>query len=214
MKTKSIGEILKEERQAHRFSLENFSKRTRIKVAYLEALEDNQFDLLPAAIFVKAYIKTYGRIFAFDYQPLLALLRRDYKESAKGKLIPREFLKPVLKKRRLSKPVTFALFLFVSIFLVLMSYVVIQWYNLNKPPNLLLISPKEDDFVSSQIVIEGQTDPEALVAVNAEPIAIKPDGSFSTTVHLPREGIATITVEATDRRGKSNLIQRTVYVKF
>lgn len=214
MQTKTIGEILQEERLRHRLNLEDFSKKSRIKLPYLEALEANQFDHLPSAVFVKGYLKTYARIFAFDYQPLLALLRRDFKESAKGKLVPREFIKPVLKRNRFFRPVTIILLSFVTIFSVLLTYVLLQWYNFNKPPMLIIDSPAEDEFVAAQIVVKGRTNPEVIVAVNAEPVAIKPDGSFVAELYLPKEGISTITVEATDRRGKTSLVQRTVYVRF
>jgi len=214
MRTKTIGEILKEERTAHRLSLEELSKRTRIRVEYLKALEANKFNKLPAATFVKGYIKSYARVFTLDFEPLIALLRRDFKESAKGKLVPREFLKPVLKKQRYLRPVTIFLFTLIAVFLVLAGYIGFQWYNFNRPPELIVISPQEDEFVSSQVVVEGKTNIEAILTVNASPVAIKSDGTFKTEVYLPREGIATITVEASDRRGKSSMVQRTIYVRF
>ncbi|MBD3279378.1 MAG: hypothetical protein GF390_01560 [Candidatus Pacebacteria bacterium] len=214
MKTKTIGEILQEERQFHRLSLPELAKKSRIRLEYLRALEKNQFDQLPAATFVKGYIKTYARLFGFDHQPLLALLRRDYKESAKGKLVPREFVKPVIKKRQLWTPVTILVIVMASVFLTLLGYVGFQWYNLNKPPSLEVYAPQEDQFVAGTVVVEGQTLPEAVVTVNSQPVALQPDGSFQTEVYLPQEGISTITIEATDRRGKTSLLQRTVYVKF
>lgn len=214
MKSKTVGELLKEKRTFHRLSLENLSQKTKIKIEYLDALENNEFKKLPAASFVRGYIKTYARIFRFDHQPLIALLRRDFKESAKGTLVPREFIKPILKKRQLSNPITIFALGLASVFIVLLSYVGVQWYNLQKPPRLEVSSPQEDALVSSQVVVEGQTLPDAIVSVNAQPVALQQDGSFSAEVYLPKEGIFTITIEATDRREKSSIVQRTVYVKF
>lgn len=214
MKTRTIGEILKAERTYHRLTLSELSQRTRIRVEYLEALEDNQFEVLPAATFVKGYIKTYSRLFGFDYQPLVALLRRDYKESAKGKLVPREFLKPVLRRRFTWTPATVAAVSLGIVFAVVFSYVGLQWYQLNRPPDLTILSPQDNALVSSQVVIEGQTEAEATVLVNAQPVPLESDGSFKTEVFIPRQGLSTITIEATDRRGKIHLIQRTVYVSF
>jgi cytoskeletal protein RodZ len=214
MKTKTIGEMLREARTFHRLSVEDFSKRTRIRAEYVTALENNQFDQLPAATFVKGYIKTYGTVFGFDYQPLLGLLRRDYKESARGKLVPREFIKPVLKKSPLSTPVTVAVLVLTTLFLSLISYIGFQWYNLNKPPELRITNPADNAAVASQVLVEGITTPEAIVSVNAQPVSLQPDGSFKTEILLPREGITSITVEATDRRGKTSIVQRTVFVQF
>lgn len=214
MKTKSIGEILREERVRHRVSVEEVSQRTRIRLPYLKALEDNQFHLLPAAPFVRGYIRAYAELFGFEYAPVLALLRRDYKESAKGQLVPLEFIKPMLKKRQVWTPVTVVLVIAVMMFGSLLGYVGVQWYSFTKPPALDIVEPAENAFVSSQIVVKGQTSSDAIVLVNAQPVGLQADGTFQTEIFIPREGVASITIEATDRRGKTNVVQRTVTVQF
>jgi cytoskeletal protein RodZ len=214
MKIKTIGEILKSERERHQIPIAELARRTRIRPEYLEALEANRFSALPAAVFVKGYIKTYAQLFGFDSQPLLALLRRDFKESAVGTLVPRDFIKPILKNRQLWTPITYAILGFAVIFLTLVGYVGVQWYNVQKPPKLVLTAPQENDFVSQQIVIKGQTVSDAVVTVNAQPVALQPDGQFQTEVYIPREGIHTITVESADRRGKKSVLQRSVHVRF
>jgi cytoskeletal protein RodZ len=214
MRTKTIGETLKDERVKHRFKLEDLAKKTRIRTSYLSALEQNKFDELPATTFVKGYIKTYAQVFGFDHKPLLAMLRRDYKESAKGRLIPREFIKPLLKKRNKKNSVTLLLVGLVAVFLSLFSYVGFQWYNLAKPPKLELLVPKEQELVSSKVIIEGETMPDAIVTVNDQPVALQPDGSFKTELIIPSEGISLLTVQAKDRRGKVSTIERSVTVQF
>jgi cytoskeletal protein RodZ len=214
MKTKTIGEILRGERVKNRLSIEDLSQQTKIRPEYLIALEENRFTDLPAATFVKGYIKSYSQLFGIDYQPILALLRRDYKESAVGTLVPREFIKPMLKKRKMWTPVTFAVIGLATIFLTLMAYVGVQWYNIQKPPVLEVNSPEENAFVSSHIIIQGRTVTDAVVSVNEQPAAIQADGTFQTEIYLPREGIHTISIESVDRRGKKSTAQRTVHVRF
>ncbi|MBU0578527.1 helix-turn-helix domain-containing protein [Patescibacteria group bacterium] len=214
MKTKTIGEILREERQLHRLSIEKLAQKTRIKIKYLRALENNQFELLPAATFVKGYIKTYASIFGFDHKSLIAVLRRDFKESAKGKLVPREFIKPVLKKRQFWNSASFIVLGLAMIFLTLISYVGFQWYQLASPPKLTISAPAKDSLVASRVNVSGQTDADAIVTVNSQPVALQSNGLFKTEVYLPREGVNTISIESQDRRGKSTLVQLTVRVKF
>jgi cytoskeleton protein RodZ len=215
MQTKSVGQILKEERLQHGYSLADMASATRIKLKYLKHLEANRFKQLPAATFVKGFIRAYARILDFDHQPLIALLRRDFKQSAQGRLLPREFINPVRRQRtQFWQPVTLILAAAATIFLVLFGYIGWQWYSLNRPPQLEVYSPQENEFVSSQVEVRGATEQEAIITVNAQPVAIKPDGTFRTSLYLPKEGIATITIEATDKRGKTNLEQRTVYVRF
>lgn len=214
MKTKTVGEILREARLRHRVSVSELAQLTRIRRQHLLALEANQFTQLPAATFVKGYIKTYARIFGFDHQSVVALLRRDFKESARGKLVPRDFIKPVLKRRQLWRPVTYLVLGLGLVFVSLVSYVGVQWYQLHRPPNLTITQPEENSLVAPRVEITGQTEPEAVVSVNHQPVALQPDGSFQTQLFLTREGLNTISVEASDRRGKTTLMQRTVRVKF
>lgn len=214
MKTKTIGEILRDERQAHHLSVDEMSAKTKIQLKYLQALESNDFDRLPAATFVKGYIKTYAQIFGFDHQPLIALLRRDFKQSAKGRLVPREFIKPVLKKRQFFQPATYLVMGLGLIFLSLIGYVGFQWYQLTKPPEVSLSAPAENELVASRVIVRGQTEPEAILTVNSFPVTLQLDGSFETELFLTREGLNTISIEARDRNGKTTLVQRTVQVKF
>lgn len=215
MKTKTIGEILREERERHRVSLAELAQETRIRLRYLKALEHNRFEELPAATFVKGYIKTYARLFGFDHQPLIGLLRRDFKESAKGQLVPREFIKPLLKKRSLlQRPVTLVLLGIVLLAVVVAGYVGVQWYKLSQPPAVTIDTPKDGELVSARVVVEGSTEPDAVVVVNDQPVTLQPDGAFRTEIFLSREGLNTLTIKASDRRGKITVVQRTVRVQF
>jgi cytoskeletal protein RodZ len=214
MKIKSVGEILRDERVSHNVTIEYLAEKTKIKQEYLEFLEKNRFEKLPSAPFIKGYIKTYARIFGFEYKPLVAILRRDYKESAKGKLIPRDFIKPVLRKRITWNPMTASVMIASSVFATLAAFVIYKWYIFNKPPFIEIYSPAENSEVASQVIVEGKTDPEAILSVNSQPVTLQTDGQFKTEILVPREGINTITIEATDKRGKTNLVQKSVRVKF
>ena len=214
MHTKKIGDILREERELRRISLEELAKRTRIRREYLWALEENQFEKLPASTFVKGYITTYARVFGFDAKPLLALLRRDFKESAKGKLVPRDFIRPTLRKRTLWTPMTVGLLMAGAVFFSLLTYIGVQWYNLNRPPELEIVTPEAGAVVGPKVIVEGQAEPDSILTVNDQPVSLQPDGTFSTEVFMNREGLTTISVGAKDRQGKENLQQRSVNVKF
>lgn len=214
MKTKSIGEILQAQRRARGWSVAEVAAQTKIKKCYLLALEANQFQALPASTFVKGYIRTYAELLGLDHQPLVALLRRDFKESAKGQLVPRDFIKPVLKRRQFWQPATFVVLGLALLFLSLVTYVGFQWHQLNQPPSLKIAAPTQDERVASRVKVQGQTENDAIVTINSQPVALQPDGSFQSEILLTREGANTITVEAKDRQGRSTIKQRTVRVEF
>lgn len=214
MQTQTIGDLLRSAREKKHFTLEDLAKDTHIKLEYLVALEENDFDALPAATFVKAYIRNYARLFELDEKPLFAILRRDFEESVRGQLIPREFLYPQLKKKTLWSPVRLVLFSVITVFLVFFSYAAWQWYQLSRPPALMLNSPAENEEVSSRVVLRGDTEVEAVLTVNSLPVALREDGSFETELYLPQEGVNTITIKASDKNGKTSVLQRSVRVKF
>lgn len=214
MQTKRIGEILREEREKNALLLEEFAKKTRIRTEYLVALENNEFDRLPAATFVKGYIKTYARELEFDHEPLLALLRRDYKESARGILVPREFLKPVIKKQPFFTRISLLMLSAIVGFLALLGYVAFQWYNLQKPPELVVFSPKDGQVVSGEVVVQGRTLEESLLTINGQPTVLQSDGSFEQVVSLEKQGVSTLSLEARDKQGKVSKKYITVYVQF
>ncbi|MBW7955556.1 helix-turn-helix domain-containing protein [Patescibacteria group bacterium] len=214
MKTKTIGELLATERQKHALSILQVANATKIQPEFLTALEENKFELLPAATFVKGFIKSLAEFYRQDPQPLLATLRRDFKESAAGKLVPREFIRPALKRRQLWTPLTLTFLFLAVIFITLISYVGFQWYSFQKPPSLDVTQPAENQVVGEKVKVTGKTLPDAIVAINAQPVSLYPDGRFETELSLPKEGTHILTIEATDRRGKKNVIQRIIRVKL
>ncbi len=214
MRQKTVGELLQDERLKHAITIAELARRTRIRAEYLEALEQNQFDKLPAATFVKAYIKIYASIFEFDYQPLLRLLRRDFKESAKGTLVPQEFLTPVLKKRTFVTPVALTVAALGLIFACIIAYIGFQWYKFQLPPEVTITAPEEFSVVGPQTRVEGTTEPDAIVTVDSQPVSLQPDGSFSAEASFLKEGVGTISIEVRDGRGKTTKIERNVQVQF
>ncbi len=214
MQTQTIGDLLRSAREKAHFTLEDLARDTHIKLEYLVALEENNFDALPAATFIKAYIRNYARIFKLDEKPLLAILRRDYEESVKGQLIPREFLYPQLKKKTLWSPIHLIFLSVMLVFAVFFSYALWQWFQLNRPPALILISPEEDAEVASRIIFKGSTKADAVLTINSAPVALREDGSFETELYLPQEGTNTVTIKASDKNGKSTVLQRNIQVKF
>src|ERR1039458_4656129 len=66
----TIGSELKEARQSRKITLEMVSKKTKIPVKYLEALEENRFDIFPSHTYVKGFIRAYAKVVGVDPQVL------------------------------------------------------------------------------------------------------------------------------------------------
>ena len=79
----NYSQELKAKREALGLSLADLFQRTRISVAYLQAIENNDFHLLPVSVYTKNFIKTYARALGIDNQPIL-INYEDYLNSRKG----------------------------------------------------------------------------------------------------------------------------------
>lgn len=60
------GRFLRGVRELRGLSLDELARQTRISARYLEALEENGYDRLPAGTFVRGYVKTLARLLQLD----------------------------------------------------------------------------------------------------------------------------------------------------
>ena len=67
----SFGETLKRERELREISLRQIAEATKIAIRYLEALEANQFDVLPGGLFNKGFIRAYSRFIGIDGEAMV-----------------------------------------------------------------------------------------------------------------------------------------------
>ncbi len=65
-----IGEQLKAAREEKKLTLLEISDNIHIKVSYLEALERDDYEHMPVAIYTKNYIKKYGNYLGLDGEQL------------------------------------------------------------------------------------------------------------------------------------------------
>jgi cytoskeleton protein RodZ len=68
----SIGETLRRERLRRNLDLEQISRELKISHRFLEAIEDERFDRLPAGVFAKSFVRQYATLLGFDGDELAA----------------------------------------------------------------------------------------------------------------------------------------------
>lgn len=56
---KGIGAVLRREREKRDLTLEDIAEKTKIRTKYLEAIENERFEVLPGAVYVKGFITSY-----------------------------------------------------------------------------------------------------------------------------------------------------------
>jgi cytoskeleton protein RodZ len=57
----NFGDWLRRQREVREISLRDIAERTKISFRYLEAMEADRFDLLPAPVFAKGFLREYAR---------------------------------------------------------------------------------------------------------------------------------------------------------
>jgi cytoskeleton protein RodZ len=68
----SVGETLRRERLRKDLSLEQISRETKISARLLDAIERDQFDLLPGGVFAKSFVRQYAHFLGLDEDEMSA----------------------------------------------------------------------------------------------------------------------------------------------
>ena len=64
-----IGSILKTERESKKITLEQVEEATKIRRKYLEAIEEENFAVLPGEVYVKGFVATYVKYLGIKNRP-------------------------------------------------------------------------------------------------------------------------------------------------
>jgi len=81
----SLGKFLRKERERQNISLEEVSKVTKIWEHHLKAIEEDRYEVLPPAPYVKGYLNVYAKYLTLDPKNI-ALRYEEYLKS----LVPPE----------------------------------------------------------------------------------------------------------------------------
>jgi cytoskeletal protein RodZ len=112
-----IGSILREAREEQGLTLAEAEEGTRIRARFLEALENNDFDVLPGAPYVRGFTRNYASFLGVDPAPLLAQLKPG-QEPIKFPLAGKSTEPRLLSEPLQPNPVPFGRIIFVLAVLV------------------------------------------------------------------------------------------------
>jgi len=185
----SIGEVFENKRKSLGLSLKEVENVTKIRTRYLQAIEDDNFDIIPGSAYVRGFIRTYASFLKIDSGPLIKEYEEEYGEPLqyeKEKYVDvRE--RDVFKRRRL-----ILLFSVVGVILLVLAIV---WGGsaLNKK----IQAPKQEK--KTEIPLEDVLPPEEEMPLEE---TVSPEEEFTTdaTPALPlAEEEFKIEVTALDR---------------
>jgi cytoskeletal protein RodZ len=85
--TQTIGQRLKTEREEQRLTLEKVFEATRIRVQYLQALEEDDLSVMPSPVQARGYLRNYAEYLGFDVDKMLHELREQNAQQPTGEVI-------------------------------------------------------------------------------------------------------------------------------
>ncbi len=91
LKRAGIGDLFRAQREKMGLSHNRISETTKIRPHILEALEDENWEVLPSSVFVTGFIRSYAGILGLDQEKIVALYQKHV--PAKGPLVT-PFVKP------------------------------------------------------------------------------------------------------------------------
>ncbi len=205
---KTIGQIIKDARVYKNYTPQFLEDETKIKSGFIDAIEKENWDVLPAFPTVLGFVKSLSTALEIDEKMAVAVLKRDYPPK-KLTINP----KPDVSSKFIWSPRrTF----FAGIALViaaLLGYLGFQYYRFISPPVISIESPKNNQVVTGDgVLVFGSTDSDVKLTVNNQPVIVGNDGHFSVEIPVA-EGTKEISIVGTNRSGKSTTIRRTIKVE-
>lgn len=205
---KTAGELLKEKRLTKELDLETVAQKTKIKLEYLQAIEDSNFSALPSGTFAKGFLRNYATFLHLNPDTIVAMFRRDTTVNDKGEIIPRGLVDPVGGKPKFFSVPLILTAIVTIVFLGFLAIQLVSWWSL---PRLKLLAPQNGDTYGEKVTIKGVASRDSTVSVAGQLVIVDENGQFSLDLVFPG-GTHSIIVEAKNRQGKSTMLERTFTV--
>lgn len=202
---KTVGEYLKQARVKKRFSQEKIAEETKIKEEFISSIEREDWEALPEFPVVVGFVKGIVKVLNINERQAVALLRRDYPP----KVLPVNPKPDVSRTFTWTPRLTFVAGI-VVIALIVLGYLGFQYSSFINPPKLAIYRPHEEEVIKERkLMVIGETDPDATLKVNNQPVLIEEDGRFEVEIEI-FEGTEEIIIKSVSRSGKETIVQRKI----
>lgn len=208
----TAGQLLQEVRLKKKLTLTEVASGTKIKVAFLSAIERGEYYKLPSPSYALGFVKNYAEFLEIPARQIVPIFKREFDANNAIKVLPKGFTteeKPVSFRKMKTRRTFVGIF---GIVLIIFGYLFYQYRAAFFPPPLTVTSPKENAIVTQDIIVQGKTDPGATIVVNDDEVTVDDAGVFRKQVTL-FSGKSTIRIVAKNTFGKIRVIERTVTIK-
>jgi len=193
--------LLKNTRLDKEWDIADISKKLKVSVKYLEALENEEVGCYPQEPYCSLIIKDYADYLGLNGKDVLALFRRDFEQKNKVK-------NSIKNSFSFTPKVTFTISLILVIFIFIF-YLISEYYKFHLPPKLKVNWPLEATVSASTVEINGITDQESTIRINDDLIMVNNDGTFQKKINL-NTGENLVTIRSTSPNGKTTVEEKTI----
>ena len=178
----------------------------------MEYIENGQYQKLPSVSYAHGFVRNYALFLGLNEKDIIAIFKREFDEDKNVKVLPKSFDVDRQYNRSRFK-IRSAGLLIVTVFVLFFGFIIIQYRSAFLSPTLIIISPQNDSLInSSQITIQGKTDPDATVYVDKNEVSVDGSGNFSKTVNV-FPGQTTIIIRSINRFQKETAKKMVINIK-
>lgn len=198
---KTVGKFLRAQRQKQGKSISQIARKTKIKEKFLQALEEEDYTLLPGLPTSSGFSRSYAQALGLDPDFVAALLRRDFPPATP----PPKTSEMALNPASFWTPRTTILTVTLVAAVLLGGYLLRQYLLFAAPPPIKVEHLRK---LNGQFELAGKTNPQATVEVNGVQVLVDDAGVFTFAGDLPETN--TVEVVATSRTGKQTKLTRQI----
>jgi hypothetical protein len=208
---KSIGKILRSQREKKKLVLDEVYKNVKIHPRYIKALENDDYSVFEGKVHAKGFLKIYADYLGLDLSELLALWRREYEagfESSKEEKFYQ--IKPLEPSKFAVTPGVVVTILVTLLVVAFFGYLLHQYRSYTGNPLLEIYHPENNLMTDSDILdVTGRSELDSEVFINNQKVVLGPNGGFAVSIKL-KEGINTLSIISINKLNKKTEEIRTV----
>jgi len=194
--------LLKNTRLDKEYELVDISKKLKIPVKYLAAIENEEVKNFPQEPYCSLIIKDYADYLGLNGQEILSFFRRDFEQKKRNKSV---------KKTGFSFTPQFTFSILIGVVIIgFIFYLTSEYIKFNRPPKLKINWP--ENITSKNFNLNGITDPDSTIRINEDLIIINANGSFQKKIQTGSDGEIKITVESKSPSGKTTIEEKTLKI--
>jgi len=203
----TLGERLRQARSLKKLKIEEVAKILQIRPEYISALEEENWDKLPAGLYGKNFLKQYARFLKLNTAELL-------KQAATTESTSDPFSQKIVAKNKfIVFPKIVKNAIIIITVLACLLYLVTYFKKIVLPPELIITAPSQNLLIHDNIItVSGQTEAGAEVRINNEITLNNDNGVFSKTIYL-KKGLNNIIISAQKKYSQSQTITRQILVE-